>query len=323
MIRHRRSTHSARAFVFGVACCLALQVMPLRAQVRPLHTRDVTRLSEPQVAEQLKRSDVVFIPIGSVETNGIVPSDSNYTSALGYAMAMAEETGGLYFPGLVHSFPGTTVIGASSTYMTPSQGVGFLKIVARSLLRQGFRRQVYISSGHGPAPLTGATLAREFFEETHVPILYIEMGEHFRSLNIPREELSKEVYGCHSIAGRLIDLPVQGDYGPKESAPAGKVPENTGLAKLSEMHYSGSLKLGSWIPDVMAHAGVSFRELPANAAERDAWGKEGEAQVRAAIKKMRLNEAMAALKEHDEFTQKVIIQKFGKMLPTISDSLVR
>ncbi len=38
---------------------------------------------------------------------------------------------------------------------------------------------------------------------------------------------------------------------------------------------------------------------------------------------MRLNEAMAALKVHDEFTQEVIIEKYGKMLPTISDALVR
>ena len=73
----------------------------------------------------------------------------------------------------------------------------------------------------------------------------------------------------------------------------------------------------------MAHGGGSSRVLPADAAEREAWGKEGEAQVRDAIKKMRINEAMAALKEHDEFTQTVIVPKFSKMLPTISDSLVR
>ncbi len=323
MTKNSSPLKAVQTLALGIVCYLSLQAAPVWSQVRPLHTRDVTRLSEPQVAAQLKRSDVIFIPIGSVETNGIVPSDSNYTSALGYAMAMAEETGGLYFPGLVHSFPGTTVIGSSSTYMTPSQGVTFLKIIARSLLRQGFRRQVYLSSGHGPAPLTGATLAREFFEETHVPILYIEMGGHLRSLNISREEMSKAVYGCHYITGRLTDLPVEGDYGPKESGPAGPVPENTGLAKLNELHYAGSLALGSWIADVMAHGGGSSRALPADAAEREAWGKEGEAQVRDAIKKMRINEAMAALKEHDEFTQRVIVPKFGKMLPTISDSLVR
>lgn len=312
-----------QSIALTAVCYLSFHALPVWSQVRPLHTRDVTRLSEPQVAEQLKRTDIIFIPIGSVETNGIQPSDSNYTSALGYAMAMAEETGGLYFPGLVHSFPGTTVVGSSTTYMTPSQGVIFLKIVARSLLRQGFRRQVYLSSGHGPAPLTGATLAREFFEETHVPILYIEMGGHMRSLNISREDMSKAVYGCHYIAGRLTDLPVKGDYGPTESGPAGPVPENAGLAKLDELHYTGSLALGSWIADTMAHGGGSSRALPADAAEREAWGIEGAAQVREAIKRMRIIEAMAALKEHDEFTQTVIVPKYGKMLPTISDSVVR
>jgi hypothetical protein len=71
----------------------------------------------------------------------------------------------------------------------------------------------------------------------------------------------------------------------------------------------------------MTHGGG--RPLPRDAAEREAWGKEGAAQVRAALKRMQLSEAMAALKEHDEFTQKVIVPKFKKMLPTISDSLVR
>ncbi len=302
-------------------CCLFSLAATAFGQVRPLHTRDVTRLSEPQVAEQLKHSDVVFVPIGSVETNGIQPSDSNYTSALGYAMAMAEETGGVYFPGLVHSFPGTTVVGQSSTYMTPSQGAAFLKIVARSLLRQGFRRQVYLSSGHGPAPITGATLAREFYEETHVPIIYVEMGEHLQAIGLSREDMSKAVYGCHRIAGRLIDLPVQGDFGDKESKPAGPVVEDRGLAKLAELHFTGSLSMGSWIPDVMAHGGS--RTLPKDAAEREVWGKEGEAQVRAAVKKMRLNEAMEALREHDRYTHDVIEKKYGDMLPTISDSLVR
>lgn len=302
-------------------CCLFALALPAVAQVRPLHVRDVTRLSEPQVAAQLKRSDVIFIPIGSVETNGITPSDSNYTSALGYAIAMAEETGGLYHPGLIHSFPGTTVVGASSNYMTPSQGASFLKIIARSLLRQGFRRQVYLSSGHGPAPLTGGVLVREFFEETHVPIIYVEMGEHLGEIGLSRADMSKSVYGLARLAGRLIDYPVQGDFGDKESHPAGPVPENKGQAKLAELHFTGSLSMGSWIADVMAHGGS--RALPKDAAEREAWAVEGEKQVRDAVKKMRLNEAMAALKEHDQFTQDVIEKKYGDKLPSTIDSLVR
>ena len=57
-----------------------LMAVPLSAQVRKLHTRDLTRLSQVQVADYLKRSDIIFIPIGAVETNGIMPSDRDYVS---------------------------------------------------------------------------------------------------------------------------------------------------------------------------------------------------------------------------------------------------
>src|ERR1035438_4306173 len=93
--------------------CLAGCVMTIAlasGQVRKLHTRDLTRLSQVQVADHLKRSDIIFIPLGAVETNGIMPSDRDYVAPLAYAMAMADETDALFMPGLVWSFPGTTVI---------------------------------------------------------------------------------------------------------------------------------------------------------------------------------------------------------------------
>src|SRR5499427_3264475 len=121
--------------------------VPAWSQVRKLHTRDLTRLSQVQVADYLKRSDIVFIPIGAVETNGIMPSDRDYVSPLAYAMTMADELDALYLPGLIWSYPGTTMIAPATINITPTQGVSFLKPLAESLMRQGFRRQVYISSG--------------------------------------------------------------------------------------------------------------------------------------------------------------------------------
>src|SRR6266699_5945555 len=121
------------SIVLGLASCLP-------GQVRKLHTRDLTRLSQVQVADYLKRSDIIFIPVGAVETNGIMPSDRDYVSPLAYAMAMAEETGALYMPGLIWSFPGTTVVGPATIYLPPGAGTAYLKILAKSLLRQGFRR---------------------------------------------------------------------------------------------------------------------------------------------------------------------------------------
>lgn len=296
----------------GLACC---GMLPASAQVRKLHTRDLTRLSQVQVAEYLKRSDIIFIPLGAVETNGIMPSDRDYVSPLAYAMTMADELDALYMPGLIWSYPGTTMVAQATVNLSPTQGLEFLRAVAQSLLRQGFRRQVYISSGQGPAPLTAGTLVREFYDVEHVPILYIDMDTYLPKLKVSQEARSRVLYGAHYITGRLIDLPLKGDYGEAESKAAGQVPQNTGLAGLNKLGYGGSLSLGSWVPDVMAHGGGRVPVLPANDAEREEWGQQGKAQIVAIVKQMHLEEAMDDLRKHDEFTNQVLVPKFGKILP--------
>jgi creatinine amidohydrolase len=301
----------------SAACVLLVAPAALFSQVRKLHTRDLTRLSQVQVVDYLKRSDIVFIPVGAVETNGIMPSDRDYVSPLGMAMAMADEVDALYMPGLIWSYAGTTLVAPATIDITPTDGKNFLSALALSLLKQGFRRQVYISMGQGPAPLTVGTMVREFYDHEHVPILYIDMDSYLPKLKIDPESRSKLLYGAHYIAGRIEDIPVQGDYGHAESVPAGPVPENKGLAGLSQLGYSGSLSLGSWIPDVMAHGSGREPALPANAAERERWGKEGRDQVIAIVKRMRLQEAMEDLKAHDQFTNQVLVPKYGRILPGV------
>ena len=294
-----------------IPCLLIAAAAP--AQVRKLHTRDMTRLSQVQVVDYLKRNDIIFIPLGAVETNGIMPSDRDYVSPLAYSMAMADELDALYMPGLIWSYPGTTLIAPATVNISPTQGLEFLRGVAESLLRDGFRRQVYISAGQGPAPLTAGTLVREFFDKYRVPILYIDMDTYLPRLKIQPEQRSKALYGAHYITGRIIDLPLKGEYGEKESEPAGPVPENEGLAGLSKLGYSGSLSVGSWQPDVMAHGRPPV--LAATAAEREQWGKQGEAQIRAIVKQMKLEEAMEDLRKHDQYTNNILVPKYGKILP--------
>src|ERR1700736_3711853 len=103
----------------GLACSM-MQTAPLQGQGRQLHTRDMTRLSQVQVADYLKRSDIIFIPVGAVETNGIMPSDRDYVSPLAYAMAMADELDALYMPGLIWSYPGTTMTAQATVNISPS-----------------------------------------------------------------------------------------------------------------------------------------------------------------------------------------------------------
>lgn len=267
---------------------------------------------------QLERGDGIFIPVGAVEANGIMPSDRDYVSALGFATVMAEATGGLYMPGLAHSFPGTAVVGSSPIYMSPSQGLAFLKGLARSLLRQGFRRQVWISVSHGRAVLTVGALARQFFEEERVPILFIDMDQPMVKLDIRREDRSHTIYDAHAITDRLEDIPLKGDYGSDTFTEAGGGPENEGLARLRESDCAGSLTLGSWFPDVLAHSGSL--PLASTEAERREWEELGRQQIRAIVGRMQLNEAMEALQMHDNFTQKVIVPKFRDRLPKTIDS---
>jgi creatinine amidohydrolase len=152
-----------------------------------------------------------------------MPSDRDYVSPLAYATAMADELDALYMPGLIWSYPGTTMIASATVNISPSQGISFLRGLAQSLLRQGFRRQVYISSGQGPAPLTAGVLVREMFDEEHVPLLYIDMDTYLPKLRLDPQARSKALYGAHYMTGRLIDLPLQGDYGEAESKAAGPV----------------------------------------------------------------------------------------------------
>ena len=153
------------------------------------------------------------------------------------------------------------------------------------------------------------------YDTEHVPILYIEMDTYLPKLKLPPDARSKLMYGTHHIAGRIIDIPCKGDYGEGMALPAGPVPENTGLAGLQKLGYAGSLTLGSWQSDVMSHGGGREPALPANPAEREEWGKQGEAQLRAIVKQMHLPEAMEDLKKHDQYTNQILMPKFGKIVP--------
>ena len=144
----------SQVLALAVICCAA-RTAPLWGQVRKLHTRDMTRLSQIQVADYLKRSDIIFIPVGAVETNGIMPSDRDYVSPLAYAMAMADELDALYMPGLIWSYPGTTMIAQATVNISPSQGVVFLKALAQSLLTPGFPAAGVHLVGTGARALDG------------------------------------------------------------------------------------------------------------------------------------------------------------------------
>ncbi len=276
-----------------------------------MRTRDITRMSQFDVAKYLTRNDVVFVAVGSVEGNGASPADIDYACALAAAMKMAEAADAVFAPNLSYFYAGSTITSEATVNISLSASREYLKSIAKSLLRQGFKTQVWVVSGHGPAPLFVGSMVREFFDETHVPILAIDAAAVARKMNQDRGKL---LYGAYSLLNRIDDLPLAGDVPRLPVKEGGVAADNPGLATLSKLGYSGSLTLGFWWSDPVGH-GYHADNLPKTAAERASWGKTGIAELEAMVKKMEIPTIVTALKSHRKFTQDVIVSKFGAMLP--------
>src|SRR5262249_54110611 len=118
-----------------------------------LRTRVYDSMTNAEVTRYLEQNDVVFLPVGTAEMHGSMPLGCEYVLPLAIAMRMAELADGLVLPGLVYFYPGATAVGRGTIQVSPSVGAAYLKEICRSLLRQGFRRQVLLSY-HGPAEVT-------------------------------------------------------------------------------------------------------------------------------------------------------------------------
>jgi len=297
----RSSLSSSRRYVAQAMLLAAFVSVAWGQTVPQMRTRLMTSLTNTEVEQYLDRNDVIFIPVGNVEVHGGLPLDCEYVGPLAIAQKMAEEGDGLVLPYLTYFFPGGTVVGKGTVYVTPSDGLDYLKTIAHSLLRQGFRRQVYITA-HGPSPSTLSPLVREFFDETKDPILYITGGDLLRRVN---GDYSKYLYGAYSMVGRLEDIPLNVTQVMPEH------PMDPSLAKLQALGpHSGAI--GAYFGDPGEHGGLA---KPITAEQRLAWAKEGQALIEAAVKAADVPGILQAMRDHDKYTQEVILPKYGDILP--------
>lgn len=270
-------------------------------QTPHMRTRYLTSLTNTEIEDYLKRNDIIFIPVGNVEVHGPFPTDCEYVGPLAFAQKMAEETDGLVLPNLSYFFPGGTVVGKGTVYVTPEEGLAYLKAIARSLLRQGFRRQIYLTS-HGPSPQTLSPLVREFFDETKDPILYMELGGLMRKAHA---DFNKVLFGAYSVVGRLDDIPLNVTQIMPEH------PSDPALAKLQALG-PGSGAVGSYFGDPGEHGGLA---KPITAEQRAEYAKEGVAMIDATLQAADIKGIVQALRDHDRFTREVILPKYGAILP--------
>ena len=128
--------------------------------------------------------------------------------------------------GLPYFYAGATASGRSTVQVSVRQGIDYLGAIARSLLRLGFKRQVYLSF-HGPAHMTICPMVRDFYDETGVPILYMDMMMQFGK---NQDLFAKAGFGAfhditvgaYKLMNRIDDVPLVTGYdhrNPQSCAP--------------------------------------------------------------------------------------------------------
>ncbi|HVW83767.1 MAG TPA: hypothetical protein VHB50_03775, partial [Bryobacteraceae bacterium] len=187
------------------------------------------------------------------------------------------------------------------------------KALAHSLLRQGFRRQIYLSA-HGPSDQFVSGMVRQFFEETKDPILYIHLPllnrgqpssgavNTFRSIG----------YGAYYILGRMDDIPLSLDPPKPEHPPLPRPPAS--LSILSPLAPESSA-VGSYDPDPEHNGGKPLEPVRMTAAERERLGKEGAALIEKNIRAVNIKAVVEALRDEDKYVHEVIVPRFRDILP--------
>jgi len=175
-----------------------------------MRTRILGKMLNAEVQEYLKRNDIIIVPVGTTEMHGGLPLDCETVMSEALALKMAEVCDGLVLTGLPYFYAGATASGRGTVQVTVRQGIDYLGAIARSLLRLGFKRQVYVSF-HGPAHMTICPMIRDFYDETGVPILYLDSVMKILG-NVQAlggmEGLNDMFVGAYKIMNRLEDVPL-------------------------------------------------------------------------------------------------------------------
>ena len=189
-----------------------------------MRTRILGKMLNSEVQEYLNRNDIIIAPVGTTEMHGGFPLDCETVISEAYALKMAEACDGLVLTGLPYFYAGATASGRGTLQVSVRQGIDYLGALARSLLRQGFKRQIYLSF-HGPAHMTICPMVRDFYDETGVPILYMDMMMHMgkcKDLFTSFSAFHDITVGAYKLMNRIDDIALVTGYNhlePQSCAP--------------------------------------------------------------------------------------------------------
>lgn len=144
-----------------------------------MRTHNFNYCTNHEITEYLKTDDIIFIPIGNCEMHNPYPVDVEGVQAEAWARLFAERYNGLYLPNLSYLPAGATVSGRGTIQISMFDAMKYVYAISRSLLRQGFRRQIFIPS-HGPSAVMVLPVIHQLLDDTKAPFLILQPNYLFR-----------------------------------------------------------------------------------------------------------------------------------------------
>lgn len=261
-----------------------------------LRTRILPRMLNSEVEDYLQHNDIIIVPVGTVEMHGGFPLDCETVISEAYALRMAEACNGLVLTGLPYFYAGATASGRGTVQVSVRQGIDYLGAIARSLLRQGFKRQIYLSF-HGPAHMTCSPMVRDFFDETGAPILYMDLmmqlGKNARDLFTSMDSFHAITVGAYQIMGRLNDVPLVTGYAHKKPKSCAAFDDIFGLAYQSAA-------VGYCFGDHDDH--MSTPDIP-DEATRQRLADEGQHIIETMVERMEMPHVVEQLRRLEDYNR--------------------
>lgn len=269
--------------------------------MKELRTRFLPKLLNKEVEEYLTEHELIIVPVGTVEMHGGMPLDSETVISEAFALCMAEKVNSLVLSGLLYFYAGATATGRGTVQVSVRQGIDYLGAVARSLLRQGFKKQIYVSF-HGPAHMTCSPMIRDFFDETGAPALYIDltmqMMKQSRDLFTSMESFHAITLGAYHMLGRLEEVPLSTEYYHEEAQTIAP------FQRLLDLGYqSGSM--GYYFGEQKDHMSTPILDTEET---RLKLALEGEELIRKITERMNLAEVVESLEHMDKFQKELMKQ---------------
>lgn len=268
-----------------------------------MRTRLLSKCTNQEVEAYLDRNDIVFIAVGSVEVHGGLPLDCEAVLSEAIALKLAARVDALVLGNLGYLYAGATVTGRGTVQVSVRDSIDYLFEIARSLHRQGFRRQVFTSL-HGPSHVFVSPVIRDFFDRFRSPMLYIDGMLPMMRVPGLREAMAAGtdadpftdlIVAAYDVLGRIDDVPIttaHTDWSKPTSPTTAFLQPLLSLAP-----QSGAI--GSFFGDVRDHVPTERIE---SAEHRREVAQRGHLLLDELVAAIEIEDAVARMQELDAFT---------------------